>query len=522
MTRFSAAFIALVAPVVLAVPSYPKYGPAGSVGSGVPTGVPLGPTGSAPYPVGNETTYGPTGTGTGVGTVVSTTELAVSTGQSDIVSSEAPAGPGESGVSTSPLGATGGSGECGPATVTVTSANTVTVTVGATSAQVKIQSTPSTSLVATSAPFSNGTSTAPIGTGSTGLYIPPVSTGSPILPSTTAAHGYKHVHLHHQKPAPVPQAGSSSPEAPAAPYVPVSSSSEAPAVFAQATPEATSTTEAAIEQPSPAPYQPSPAESESSPSPVQTTEAATSSAVSHPSTGGDVKPRGLVYNTATLAAMFSSNAVGWCYNWNSSPGGTVPGGLNYVPMMWGDNQYHAPNWKSDADSAIAAGATHLLGFNEPDLGEQANMTPDQAKDAWKKYMEQYAGKAKLGSPAVCNGGGPVGNGATMGLNWLNNFLNACSDCTIDFLAIHWYGQADEVENFKSHVADAQKIANGKPIWITEFKPDGAPQDQANFLKEVLPWLDSAESGVERYSVFQVDGVLTNGNSLTELGKMYDS
>ena len=235
-----------------------------------------------------------------------------------------------------------------------------------------------------------------------------------------------------------------------------------------------------------------------------------------------MKPRGLVYNTASLASIFSPSAVGWCYNWDSQPGGEISNNLQFVPMMWGDNEFHTPNWKSNADKAIEAGATHLLGFNEPDLGGQANMTPDHATQAWKQYMEQYAGKAKLGSPAVCNGGGPVGNGATIGLNWLNNFLNTCSDCTIDFLAIHWYGQANEAENFKSHVSDAKKLANGKPIWITEFKPDGSADDQANFLKEVLPWLDSSESGVERYAVFQVDGVLTSGNSLTSLGDMYNS
>ena len=203
------------------------------------------------------------------------------------------------------------------------------------------------------------------------------------------------------------------------------------------------------------------------------------------------------------------------------PGGDVPEGLNYVPMLWGDNQYHIPHWKENADKAIEAGATHLLGFNEPDLGSQANMTPDHATQTWKEQMEQYAGKVKLGSPSVCNGGGPVGNGATIGLNWLNNFLKSCSDCTVDFLTIHWYGQAWEVEGFKNHVSDAKKLANGKPIWITEFKPEGSAEEQTKFLEEILPWLDS-ESGVERYAVFQVDGVLTNGNALSDIGKMYNS
>ena len=516
MARFSVAFVALVAPVVLAIPSYPKYGPQGTGPSGVSSGQPISPTESAPYPIGNATNVGPTGTGAGpVGS--STVSIpGVSTSQADNAASDVPAGPGASGVNTSPSSqvATGGSGsgsgngECGPATVTVTSANTVTVTVGASTNP--IVPTPQTSLLATSsAPYGNDTTVAPIGTGSTGLSIPPVSTGSPILPTTTgaAAHGYKHTHLHHYKPAsPVAPADSSS-----------SSVVDAPAVFAQSS--APSTTQAAIEVPTPESYQ---APSEAPSSPAESAPASTSPASAKAPSGGDVKPRGLVYNTASLASIFSPSAVGWCYNWDSQPGGEVSNNLQFVPMMWGDNQFHTPHWKSNAEKAIEAGSTHLLGFNEPDLPAQANMSPEHATQAWKQYMEQFAGKAKLGSPAVCNGGGLVGNGATMGLNWLNNFLNACSDCTIDFLAIHWYGQANEVENFKNHIGDAQKIAKGKPIWITEFKPDGSAEDQAGFLKEVLPWLDSSESGVERYAVFQVDGVLTSGKSLTPLGDMYNS
>lgn len=184
--------------------------------------------------------------------------------------------------------------------------------------------------------------------------------------------------------------------------------------------------------------------------------------------------------------------------------------------MWGPIEVHTANWKANADNAIAAGATHLLGFNEPDLASQANLTPQQAADSWRTYMEPYAGHAKLGSPAVCNGGGLTG------LNWLTSFFDACSGCTVDFVAIHWYGLANEqgVADFKDHTTKAIAAANGKPVWITEFKPDGSPDEMASFMTQILAFLDSC-AGVERYSYFQVDAILVSGGgALTGLGGTY--
>ena len=169
------------------------------------------------------------------------------------------------------------------------------------------------------------------------------------------------------------------------------------------------------------------------------------------------------------------------------------------------------------DKAIAAGSTHILGFNEPDIPAQANLSPDLAKQAWIEYLEPYAGKAKLGSPAVCNGPAP------MGLTWLSAFLDTCgSSCTVDFINIHWYGLAtdDGVADFKDHVSRAAKVAGGREIWITEFQPSGSVADQAAFMDKILPWLDDSQSGVARYAYYQVDAILASGSGLTELGTKY--
>lgn len=158
-----------------------------------------------------------------------------------------------------------------------------------------------------------------------------------------------------------------------------------------------------------------------------------------------------------------------------------------------------------------------MGFNEPDIAAQANLSPSAAVAAWRKYLQPYADRVKLGSPAVCNGAEPL-----MGLNWLSAFLDACQGCTIDFVTIHWYGLAndDGVEHFKDHVTKAKDTAQGREVWITEFQPNGSVEEQSNFMGKILPWLDDPSNGVKRYAYFQVDGILAGEGKLTELGARY--
>lgn len=236
------------------------------------------------------------------------------------------------------------------------------------------------------------------------------------------------------------------------------------------------------------------------------------------SNNGD-KPRGLVYNSAELTQLFSSSsAISWAYNWKSEPLGDLSSHIQFIPMLWGTKPSTIELWTKNADKAIASGSTHFLGFNEPDLDSQANLSPSEAADAWLKHLEPYARKVKLGSPAVTNG-----QKAGRGLNWLSDFLDACNGCTVDFIAIHWYGHAGDggVQKLKDHIATARGTAKGRPIWITEFQPQGDQTEQADFLEKILPWLDDkVESGVDRYAYWKVDGFLASGNHLTESGAVY--
>jgi hypothetical protein len=114
----------------------------------------------------------------------------------------------------------------------------------------------------------------------------------------------------------------------------------------------------------------------------------------------------------------------------------------------GTDANHISGWDDAANAAIGAGATHLLGFNEPDLNTQANMSPQAAADAWRQHMQPYAGRAKLVSPAITNGAPPMGTG------WMDAFLVACTGCQIDAIAIHIYDSASNVPYFQTCVPGA--------------------------------------------------------------------
>ena len=125
----------------------------------------------------------------------------------------------------------------------------------------------------------------------------------------------------------------------------------------------------------------------------------------------------------------------------------------------------------------------------------------------------YAGKVKIGAPAVTNGGE-----SNKGLSYLKDFLAQCDGCQIDFVCVHWQSaEPTDAKTFTDHVAKVHE-ETGKPIWVTEYQaPNGV--DQVKFMKEATAWMDKQDY-VKRYSYFSVDAKLTSGNSLNDLGAAY--
>ncbi|MEU4218867.1 sigma-70 family RNA polymerase sigma factor [Actinoplanes sp. NPDC026623] len=226
-----------------------------------------------------------------------------------------------------------------------------------------------------------------------------------------------------------------------------------------------------------------------------------------------------------IKGALSDVGAGWYYNW-SPDDDTMPGpaGVEFVPMIWG---------RANATAATFAKAKRegevLLGFNEPDMAGQADMSVDDALAAWPKLQ---ATGMRLGSPAVAYGGDTAGG-------WLDRFMKGARsrNLRVDFITLHWYGSdfSDAaVGQFLGYV-DAVHARYDLPIWVTEYgliNFTGAPKypsgaRQAAFIKGTTAGMQK-RSYVERYAWFglpavgdSVDfGLYRDASTPTEAGKAY--
>ncbi|PCH42018.1 glycoside hydrolase family 128 protein [Wolfiporia cocos MD-104 SS10] len=224
--------------------------------------------------------------------------------------------------------------------------------------------------------------------------------------------------------------------------------------------------------------------------------------------------RGLSFNDASLTDQFTSSEVSWAYNWASSYSGSLPSGVQYIPMLWGSSSSFTSVWNANAEAAIQNGAEYLFGPNEPDLDTQANLSPAEAASLWQEYMEPFAGKAKLIAPAVTNGAAPMGEA------WLTDFVSACTGCTIDGYAMHIYDSATNIAYYKEYISNFTQTFQ-KPVWVTEFGATGSDSDVQTFLGEMVTFLNDLD-GVAAYAWFMVEsGNLVNSDgSFTTLADTY--
>lgn len=168
--------------------------------------------------------------------------------------------------------------------------------------------------------------------------------------------------------------------------------------------------------------------------------------------------RGLAYNDGALANLFSGYShVTWGYSWGYERNG-LGASLDFNPMLWGLPSSLDPQWTA---AVHATGVEAILGFNEPDLGSQSNISPADAAAGYLVSLQPFAAQVRISTPAVTNGPPP-----NMGTGWMDQFFEHCRTCTIDLVAIHWYANNDP-EGFKAHVQQFYDKYH-LPIWITEF------------------------------------------------------
>jgi len=212
------------------------------------------------------------------------------------------------------------------------------------------------------------------------------------------------------------------------------------------------------------------------------------------------------FDGATQA--LAESGASWYYTWSATPGVGGPPGVQFVPMVWG-----AADVTPSTLSQVRQEGHYLLGFNEPDMTSQSNMTPTQALGLWPQLM---ATGMQLGSPAVAD------DGATPG-GWLDQFMSgaAARGYRVNFITLHWYGSdfatGPAVSQLRSYV-QAVYTRYHLPIWLTEFAlanfggspTTPTPQQQAAFVTAATAMLQRL-SYVQRYAWFGLEATPTDGS-----------
>jgi RNA polymerase sigma factor (sigma-70 family) len=248
-----------------------------------------------------------------------------------------------------------------------------------------------------------------------------------------------------------------------------------------------------------------------------TTKAALPPAVKSPKKGISTNGK-VTFNQAAVKDM----KAGWYYNWSPSPSFGATSGVEFVPMVWGTANVDADVAKAKANGKV------LLGFNEPDLKEQSNMSPEQVLDLWPKLQ---ASGLRLGSPSVAYGGDTAGG-------WLDRFMAGAKQrgYRVDFIALHWYGgdfgpdAPNQLKRYLQNVYNRYKL----PIWLTEYalmRFEGGTvypsvEQQVSFVKNSTVMLEGL-AFVERYAWFILysskagdTGLYSNGTTPTGVGAAY--
>ena len=224
--------------------------------------------------------------------------------------------------------------------------------------------------------------------------------------------------------------------------------------------------------------------------------------------------RGLSYNLldpADFAAI--EGGVSWWYNWyfrSDTPADfTDTHEMQFVPMLWGHNPesdyVELESWLVDHPDV-----DHVLVMNEPNLVDQANITPSEAVSHWLRYeqfqtdmLTDHGREIELVGPAITWG---TMTGFEDPVAWMDAFYAAFMDTEgreprIDVLAFHWYdyGLDGQLTNLEKY---------GKDFWVTEmanwhieeYWVIDTPEKQIETMTEMVNICET-RTDVERYAWF---------------------
>lgn len=222
--------------------------------------------------------------------------------------------------------------------------------------------------------------------------------------------------------------------------------------------------------------------------------------------------RGVGENSFSLAVEMDvlKPGVSWYYNWAATPSKGFESqveqyeGIEFVPMCWNDNY--------DPDKIREYVKNHpdckyILGFNEPNFTNQANMTPEKAAEKWPQ-LQALAKELnlKLVAPALnYSPNAPYQDPC----KWMDEFVALVGNDAFDYTAIHVYGGFGVIKDLATKFHDKY----GKDVWLTEFCywPEAGNQNnsvamstQISFMVQAVEWLETTP-WIARYAWFKAKG-----------------
>lgn len=232
---------------------------------------------------------------------------------------------------------------------------------------------------------------------------------------------------------------------------------------------------------------------------------------SAPAWGKSAK-RGVGENQFSLAVELDAvkPGVSWYYNWANTPSAGVSGqveayeGIDFVPMCWNAN-YNADKIREYVKTHPEC--KYLLGFNEPNFTQQANMTPEVAAGHWAAVQALARElNLKLVAPALnYSPNAPYQDPC----KWMDEFVALVGPDAFDYTAIHVYGGYGVLTDLATKFHDKY----GKDVWVTEFcywpeagnqNSSVTPSTQINFMTQALEWLETTP-WIHKYAWFKAKG-----------------
>lgn len=217
----------------------------------------------------------------------------------------------------------------------------------------------------------------------------------------------------------------------------------------------------------------------------------------------------------------------WNYTWGRTFPEGQPENTEFIPMTW--SGFDPKIAITEIQTLVDEGKVKkLLGFNEPDKKDQANMTVDRAIELWP-YMETL--DVPLGSPATA--------ADPRSSEWFKEFMDRAMKLgyRVDFICLHHYG-GNGVSALTKKIEDLYKKYH-RPVLVTEFAvadwqagSHGGNKftvaQVKNFMIGALDWMEKADY-VMGYAWFPfgqdnlagcTSALYDRSNNLTELGQYY--